>query len=106
MLARLRLDGFVRRNHQKYEINSGSASEHVSDEALMARYIDEAKTHAAFFEEREAEIDRDASALFFFQAVRMRARQSFNECGFTVIDVTGCADDDALPSGIHCCGIC
>ena len=46
MLASLRLDGFVGRHHQQQQIDAAGAGEHVADEALVPRHIDEAETHA------------------------------------------------------------
>ena len=74
VLARLRLDGFVGGDDQQYQVDSRGAGQHVFDEALVTGHIDKAEAHTVFFEEREAQIDGDASPLFFLEAVRMCAR--------------------------------
>ena len=45
---------------------------------------------------REAQFDRNAAALFFFQAIRIDAGERANERRFSVIDVSRGADDDAV----------
>ena len=44
----------------------------------------------------EAEVDGDAAALLFFQAVGVDAGQRFDQRGLAVVDVAGGADDDVL----------
>jgi hypothetical protein len=44
----------------------------------------------------KAEVDGDPAALLLFQAVGVNASQGFDERGFAVIDMTGCADDDVM----------
>src|ERR1700720_4242361 len=94
MFARLRLNGFIGCNYQQHNIDAGRSSEHVPDEPFVSGDIHEAKAHFAFFQECKTQIDGDASALFFFQTVRMRAGQSFDQRRFAVVDMTGGADDD------------
>ena len=48
---------------------------------------------------READVDGDAAALFFFQAVGIDAGEGLDQRGLPVIDVPGGADDDGLHSG-------
>ena len=45
---------------------------------------------------REAEVDGDAAALFFFQTVGVDAGEGADQRGLAVIDVSGGADDDVL----------
>ena len=97
MLAGLRLDGFVGGDHEEHEVDAADAGEHVLDEALVAGDIDEAQAQGGCeFEVREAEIDGDAAAFFFFQAVGVDAGERLDERGLAVIDVAGRADDDVL----------
>jgi len=63
------------------------------------------ETHAGFFEESKTEVDSDAAALFLFEAVGMRAGQRLDEGGFSVVDVAGGADDDALKLVGHAFGL-
>ena len=62
----------------------------------MTRHVDESEPHVAVFQKREAQIDGDPAPLLFFQAVRMRARERFDQSGFPMIDVSGGADNDAF----------
>ncbi len=101
MLARLRLDGFVGRNHQEQHVDSRRAREHVAHKALVPRDIHKTEAHAVLFEEREAEINGDAAALLFFEPVGMGACQCFDQRGLAVVNVPCSADDDAL----RCCGL-
>ena len=48
---------------------------------------------------READVDGDAAALLFFQAVGVDAGKGLDQRGLAVIDVPGGADDDGLHSG-------
>ena len=48
------------------------------------------------FEVSKTDIDRNAAPLFFFEAVGINAGQRFDERGFSVIDMSGGADDDGL----------
>jgi hypothetical protein len=45
---------------------------------------------------RETDVDGDAAPFLFFQAIRVDARERFDESGLAVIDVPGRADDDIL----------
>ncbi len=72
MLSRLRLDGFVGADHQQHQVDARGSREHVAYETLVSRHVDKAEADAGFFQECEAQINRDAAALFLFQAVGMR----------------------------------
>src|SRR5215470_2821079 len=96
VFAGLRLDGLIRGNDQQHQIHSRRAREHVADKTFMAGNIHETKLDAALFQEREAKIDRDSAALFFFQAVGVGAGKGFNQRRFAVVDMAGGTDDDVL----------
>src|SRR5579862_7314756 len=66
----------------------------------MAGHVNETETHVAEIEKGESEINGDTSALFFFEAVGIRARQRFDERGLAMVNVTGGADDNVL-GGFH-----
>src|SRR5262247_174402 len=74
MLARLRFDGFIRRNYQQHQIDSRRASQHVADKMFVARNIDETELHSAFLEKGKTQIDRNAAALLFLVPVRASTR--------------------------------
>ena len=79
MLARLRLDGFVRGDHQEQHINTARARQHVADEALVPRHIYKTEAHPVFFQECKTQIDGDSPALLFGQTIWVRAGQRFDQ---------------------------
>ena len=94
MLARLRHHGFVGRHDKDDEIDAAGAGEHVLDEALVARDVDERHVDVADRHVGEAEVDRDAARFFFLEAIGIRAGQRAHQRALAVIDVTSGADDD------------
>ena len=76
--------------------------QHVAHEALVSGNIHEAQAQwarrraAGKFEVGEADVDGDAAALFFLQAVGVDAGQRLDQRGFAVVDVPGGADDDGF----------
>ena len=96
VLARLGFDGFVGGDDEKHQIDAGDAREHVFDEPLVAGNVDEADIAPRCGKMREAEIDRDASAFFLLQAIRIDARKRAHQRSLAVIDVTGGSDNDAV----------
>jgi hypothetical protein len=44
----------------------------------------------------KAEINGDAAALFFFQAIGVNARERFDQRGLAMVDVSGGAEDDGF----------
>ena len=46
----------------------------------------------------KADVDGDAAALLFFQAVGVNAGQRLYQRGLAMVDVSGGADDDGLHS--------
>ena len=75
MLTRLRLDGFVGGDHQQHDVDARGPGQHVADEALVARHVDEAETDAVLLQVSKAEVDADAAFLFFLQPVGVDSRQ-------------------------------
>src|SRR5208282_1368400 len=96
MFAGLRANSFIGCDDQQNEIDPRSSREHVFYEALVSRHVHKTKAHATFFQEGKAQIDGDAAALLFLEAVRMGAGQSFNQRGLPVVNVASGADDDAF----------
>jgi hypothetical protein len=66
----------------------------------MAGNVDETETHVPEIEKGKSEINGDAAPLFFFEAIRIRACERFDERGFAMVDVPGGANDDVL-GGFH-----
>ncbi len=92
----MRFDGFVGGDDQQHQIDSRCARQHVADETLVPRHIDKSKADAAFFQERETQIDGDAAALFFLQAVGMRTGEGFDQRRLAVVNMPGRTDNYAL----------
>ena len=95
MLDGLGHDALVRRHDQQHQVDAADACQHVADEFLVTRHVDDAdigtirRLHI-----RKAQFDRDAALLFLFQSVRVDARQGFDQAGLAVIHVSGGADDN------------
>ena len=69
------------------------AGQHVLDEALVPRHVDEADLVVVGEPAGEAEVDGDPAPLLLGEAIGVDARQRFDERGLPVIDVAGRADD-------------
>ena len=94
MLARLRHHAFVGRDHEQHDVDPADAAQHVLDEALVPRHVDDAEVDACGrHERREPQVDRDAAPLLFRQAIGVDSGQAAHERGLAVIDVAGGADD-------------
>ncbi len=97
VLAGLRLDGFVGRDDEQHQVDAAHAGQHVLDEALVAGHVHEAQPQVGRqLQVGEAQVDGDAAALLFLQAVGVDAGQRLDQRGLAVIDVAGGADDDVL----------
>ncbi len=75
MLARLRLDRLVRRDDEKHRIDPADAGEHVLDEPLVPRHVDEPDLHLPVAKASEPEIDRDPPLLLLREPVTIHPRQ-------------------------------
>jgi amidase len=97
MLACLRHRTFVGSDHEKSGIETADPSEHILDEALVPRNIDD--TQSAATRERhpgETEIDRHLPFLFLAEPVGIDPSECLDERRFSVIDVPSSADDEGL----------
>ena len=108
MLAGLGLDGFGGGDHEQHHVDASGSGEHVAHEALVAGDIDEAEADVVGeLKVREAEVDGDAAALLFGEAVGVGSGEGFYQRRLAVIDVTGSADDDVshlwarMPANAH-----
>ena len=98
MLPRLRLDGFIRRDHQQHQVDARDSSQHVAHKTLMAGNVHEAQSQGfapgqGQLQMGKPEVDGDAAALFFLQAIGVDSGQRFHQSGFSVINVPGGAYD-------------
>ncbi len=96
MLARLRHRAFVRRDDQQQDVHSAGPGQHVLDEVLVARHVDDGDLQF-FISRREAgepQIDGDASAPLLLPAICIHSGQRFDQGRLAVVDVTRRPDDD------------
>ena len=93
VFAGLRHHGLVCRNNQHHEVDPTGARQHVLDEALVARDVDERQGRPCDLEVRESQIDGDAALALFFQAIGIGPSQRANERTLPMIDVSRRADD-------------
>ena len=96
MLPGLRLDRFIRCNRQQHEVDAAGPCQHVLDETLVARHIDEGYTDVWKLQVREADVDGDPPLLLLLEAVGIDTGQSFDEFCLSVVDVAGRSGDDVF----------
>ena len=92
MLARLRHDGFIRRDDQEDAVDSSHAREHRPHEPFMPGNVDERDARVADGGMRKPELDGDAACFLFLETIGIDAGQRPDQRAFPVIDVAGCAD--------------
>ena len=96
MLHGLRHDAFVHADHQQYQINSAGARQHVPDELLMSRHINDTDIIVADFEVGESVLDGDAPLLLFLQPVRVHTGQRLDQPGFPMVHMACCPNNNVL----------
>jgi len=97
VLAGLGLDGFVGRDDEQHQVDAADSGEHVLDETLVPGHVDETEAEGrGEVEVGEAQVDGDAAALLFFEAVGVDAGEGLDQGGLAVVDVAGGAHDDVL----------
>ena len=94
VLARLRHHRFVGGHHQHDQVDAADARQHVLDEPLVPRHIDEGEIHAADFLVREAQVDRDPARLLFLQPIGIGPGERAHQRALPMIDVPRRPDDD------------
>ena len=78
MLARLRLDRFIRGDDEQHQVDAAHARQHVLHEPLVPRHIHESQPQLGRqLQVRETDIDGDAAPFFFFQPVRIDPVSAF-----------------------------
>ena len=98
MLAGLGHHTVVGGDHQQPEVDGGDAGEHVADEPLVPRHVDEAeRASGSEVPVGESEIYAETARLLFRQAIRVHAGECSNEHRLAVIDMSGRGDQ-------HCGG--
>ncbi len=94
MLERLRHNAFVDIHDEQQQLHAGSTGEHVVQEFLVARHVDDSGLDAVVEAQvREAEIERHAALAFLGPAVGVRSRQGLDQRRLPVIDVPRRPDD-------------
>ncbi len=94
MLDGLWHDAVIRCHDQHHVINAAYAREHIANETLVPRHVDETDgVAAAGFPVSEAQVDRNATRFLFRQAVGIDTRQCFDERRFAVVNMS-CGRDD------------
>src|SRR5690606_3680135 len=95
VLAGLGHDALVGGDDEQDDVDAGRAREHVADEGLVARDIDDGELlPGREAEAGEAEVDGDAAALLLDEAVGVDAGERADERGLAVVDVAGRAEDE------------
>ena len=89
MLPRLRAHSLGQCHDQQCGVDAAGPGEHRMDEALVPGNIDKAKRIGVGI----TKVDGDAAPLFLGQTIGVHTGQRFDQRGFSVIDVTGRADD-------------
>ncbi len=90
MLVRLRACALGGVDDEQEEVDPRRAGDHVADEPLVTRDVDEGDPPAVGQVERcVAEVDRDPALLLLGQAVRVLPGQGPDEPGLAVVDVAG-----------------
>ena len=90
VLVRLRACALAGVDDEEEEVDPGRAGDHVADEPLVTRDVDEGDPPAVGqVERRISEVDRDPALLLLGQAVRVLPGQGPDEPGLAVVDVAG-----------------
>ena len=88
MLLRLRHDAFIRGDHQQHQIHTYYSGNHIVDESLMPRYINNSHTVSARkVKISESQVNSDPPSLLFLPAVRIPSRQRLDQRRLPVIDM-------------------
>ncbi len=102
MLAGLRLDGFIGGDDEQHHVDAAHAGQHVLDEALVAGDVHEAKADGGRqLQVGKAQVDGDAAALLFLQAVGVDSGERLHQRRLAMIDMTGRAYDDVFHAACY-----
>ena len=83
---------------QKGEIDPRRSREHVLDEPLVARHVDDAQAVVAEVQVREAEVDADPASFLFLEPIGVDAGERPDQLGLAVVDVAGGPQDELAMS--------
>ena len=94
MLARLRHRPFVRRHDEQRRVDPADARQHILDESLVPRHIDDAhRLPGGKRQPREAEVDGHLARLLLRQSVGVDPRQRADKRALAVIHMPRRPDD-------------
>ena len=94
VLLRLRLPALVGRHDEDGGVDGADPRQHVADEPLVTRDVDDPHLPARRqLEPGETQVDGEAPALLLLEAVRVDAGQRLDERALAVVDVTGRRND-------------
>ena len=86
---------FIGGNDHRNHINTRSAGNHVFYKLFVTGYIDDAQMLTTRkFHGSESEFNGDTPELFFLQPVRIDAGNGFDQGCLSMVNVTGCTEDD------------
>src|SRR5436309_8136488 len=104
MFFRLLHPAVISRDNEEREIDRADACDHVLDEILVSRYVHDAdaeqRARHLQFQLRKPQLDRDATQLFFGEAIRVGAGERTHERAFSVINMSARREDEPLQ--FHC----
>ena len=87
-------DAVIGGHGEENQIDAVGAGEHVLDEPLVARDVDNARLRTVGkIKVSKSQINGDAALFFLLQAVCILSGQCFDQAGFTVINMAGGADN-------------
>ena len=94
VLARLGHHPFVGGDHQQGDVDAAGASQHMADEALVSRHVDDGGFAAGGQSQPgEAQFNRHAPPLLLGQAIGVDPCQGMDERTLAMVDMAGCTDD-------------
>ena len=97
VINKTRAHAMMERYATDAQVDAARAGEHGFDEFLVTRHVHHAGTAAVGeVEPREAELDGESPPLLLRQTVGVHAGEGADQRRFSVVDVTGGADDDVL----------
>ena len=93
MFPSLRHHRFIGGDHQQRDVDAADARQHIVDEPLMSRHVDDADLAARRQPKpREAQVNGKPALFFFGESVRVDPRQRLDERRLPMINVSRCAN--------------
>ena len=99
VLARLRHHRVVGRDDQHRQVEPRGPRQHVADEPLVPRHVDQRQVGLAQLQGGEAQVDRDPPLLLGRQPVGVDPRQGADQGRLAVVDVARRSEDKVMRPG-------